>query len=121
MRSYCFILTGKMKSGKNHIQITRTGKRYPKPEFVEWRTNMLAQMPAIKQPFVGPVRMGVYYIPGDRLRRDAPGMLDALLHLLEKHGVVLDDAQVKKVSWEEAPIDRINPRCSVVIERFIQS
>ena len=110
-----FTLLGKMKSGKNHVQITRTGQRYPKKEFVAWRTDMLNQIDWHKSPITGRVSLNVDYVPGDALRRDVPGILDALLHLLEKAGILEDDAQVKNVDWLEWPMDRQHPKCRVMI------
>lgn len=111
-----FTLEGKLKSGKNHVQITRTGRRYPNKAFAAWRTEMLAGIPKLTRGFIGPVCMICDYVPGDLIRRDAPGMQDAILHLLEKGGIVLDDAQVKEVHWKEFPMDRKRPFCRVTIQ-----
>lgn len=117
MRSVMFTLDGQMKSGKNLVQVTRTGQRYPKKGFKVWRDAMLKQIPK-DAPFEGPVALIVDYVPGDLLRRDAPGILDALCHLLEKGGVLFDDAQVKNVNWYQWPLDREHPKCRVTIQEL---
>jgi len=117
--SLLFTLTGKLKSGKNHVQITRNGQRYPKKEFKVWRDAMLAQLNEYELfLFEGPVSLIVDYVPGDLLRRDVSGMLDAVFHILEKAGIVNDDAQVKNVQWHQWPMDRQNPQCRVTIEEI---
>lgn len=116
--SFTFVLSMQIPSGKNAVQITRTGKRYPGKRFQVWREAALVAvrnfMPR-KVTFDGPVEMVVDYVPGDRIRRDAPGLLDALCHLLEKSGLIFDDAQVKTVKWKELPVQKKCPRCVVTI------
>ena len=109
-------LHGKMKSGKNHVQITRTGRRYPNKSFSDWRDDMLGQIAYKGKPLQGRVSLSAWYVPGDRLRRDAPGILDALLHLFEKAGILEDDAQIKQVNWTEVVMDRHAPQCGIVLE-----
>lgn len=111
-----FTLHGTMKSGKNHVQITRTGRRYPNKSFSVWREEMLRQINYKGKPLQGRVGLSAWYSPGDRLRRDAPGILDALLHLFEKAGILEDDAQVKEVFWQEQAIDRQAPHCHIFLE-----
>lgn len=109
-----FHLKMQLPSGKNAVQITRRGKRYPTQRFKVWRKKAIAQ---IGEPlcFDGPVSMVVEYTPGDRIRRDVPGLLDALCHLIEKIGIVQDDAQVKNVQWTTCPVERGKPSCWVTI------
>jgi Holliday junction resolvase RusA-like endonuclease len=103
-------LSQQIPSGKNHVRITRTGRRYPTARFAQWRASAYSQVRAqlIRQPAwrewprQAPMALTVYYRPRDRRRRDVPGMLDALLHLLERAEVIQDDAQVKTVSWVSA-------------------
>ena len=111
-----FTMHGRMKSGKNHVQITRTGRRYPNKSFAIWRDEMLRQINYKGKPLQGRVGLSAWYTPGDRLRRDAPGILDALLHLLEKAGILTDDAQIKWVYWKERAIDRRAPQCVIALE-----
>jgi Holliday junction resolvase RusA-like endonuclease len=111
-----FTLHGKMKSGKNHVQITRTGRRYPNKSFSIWREEMLRQIDYKGKPLQGRVWLEVSYFPGDRLRRDAPGILDALLHLFEKSGILTDDAQIKEVSWQENAVQKYAPQCRILLD-----
>lgn len=104
-------LRDQIPSGKNHVRITRTGRRYPAARFAQWRASAYQQVraqlisqPAWRQwPNGAPMILIVSYRPLDRRRRDVPGMLDALLHLLERATVLQDDAQVKAVWWTRAP------------------
>lgn len=115
MNPLTFTLFGKMKSGKNQVMTTSRGMRYPKAQFKTWRTDMLNQIGNIERPFVGPVALVVDYVPQDKIRRDAPGILDALCHLLEKSGIVTDDAQVKTIYWTEFAPEKAG-HCTVTIK-----
>lgn len=114
MTSITFTLQGKMKSGKNQVMTTSRGMRYPKAQFKTWRTDMLRQIGMVDRPFVGPVGLVVDYVPQDKIRRDAPGILDAICHLLEKSGVVTDDAQVKAIHWTEFAQEK-SGRCTITV------
>jgi hypothetical protein len=111
-------IKGQIKSGKNHVQITRTGRRFPLKSFADWRDGVIDQIlpqgPFVKIP--PPLSIVIDYYPGDLIRRDAPGMIDALFHCFEKAGIVEDDAHFKAVLWREWPIHRENPRANVVIQ-----
>jgi Holliday junction resolvase RusA-like endonuclease len=110
MKVLAIRLSDQIPSGKNHVRITRAGRRYPTPRFAQWRASAYSQVRAqlISQPSwrewprQASMSLTVYYRPRDRRRRDVPGMLDALLHLLERAEVIEDDAQVKTVSWVSA-------------------
>ena len=89
-----FRLHGQLPGGKNAVQVTRTGHRYPNARFVAWRTAVLKQLKAQcaeVRPISTPCRLIVDYYSGDKRRRDIPGMLDALLHLCERGQLVADD------------------------------
>lgn len=113
--SLCVTLWGQIRGGKNNICITRTGHRYPNKKFEQWRAEMLRQCPPVAGPFTGPLHLIVDYVKGDRLRRDLPAMLDALLHLFGKAGYFVDDSQVVQVTWTPFPLDRKRPRCTVTL------
>lgn len=113
--SICFTIPMQLQSGKNRVLITRTGHRYPPKRFQAWRDDVMRCLPPIAGPYVGPLHLIVDYVPGDRRKRDVPGMLDALLHVLERGKCMLDDAQVKQVTWTPFPIDRQHPRCTVTL------
>ena len=116
---FTFVLRMQIPSGKNAVQITRTGKRYPGKRVKLWRDGAMDQLHrqilsgghAVK--FDGPVSMIVDYVPGYNIRRDVPGLLDALCHLIEKFGLVQDDAQVRSVTWTTFSVQPKRPRCSV--------
>ena len=66
----------------------------------------------------GPVALIADYVPGDLIKRDVDGMLSAIFHVIVKAGLLLDDAQVKNVSWHQWPLDRENPKCRVTIKEI---
>jgi Holliday junction resolvase RusA-like endonuclease len=117
------VLPGQCPSGKNAVQITRTGHRYPTKRFTTWRE---ASLSAIKEQVeqvkanVGhpmerhlhgpPYSLHVSYWPGDLRRRDVPGMLDAVFHVLERARLVEDDAHITHVQWTTEAVDRTTPR-----------
>lgn len=87
-----------MVSGKNAVQINpKTGRHYPNKRFVEWRSKFASAFNEfVKQysktfPIDYPVSVTILYTPGDKRRRDVPGMEDALWHLLEYYKIVEDD------------------------------
>jgi len=107
-----FSLTAPLPSGKNQVGIAwRNGKviRYPNKRFVQWREQagkeLLAQVKN-RMPLMGTLHMSVSYWPPDRVRRDVPGMLDALFHLLEHCWIVKDDSQISDVQWVSEPYVR---------------
>lgn len=113
--SLCFTIPFQLQSGKNRVLITRTGHRYPPKRFQAWRDAVLKCIPPMAGPYTGPLHIIVDYVPGDKRKRDVPGMLDALLHVLERGRCMLDDAQVKQVTWTPFPLDRKRPRCTVTL------
>jgi len=117
-----FTLLGQMQSGKNRVLITRTGHRYPPKRFAVWRdekvNDCLRHLKGDYSPFYSyrePILLTVQYWPGDLKRRDVPGMLDAMCHILERAQVVSDDAQIKAVDWQEMDLDRKNPRVLITL------
>lgn len=81
---------------------------------------MLRQINYKGKPLQGGVALHAWYTPGDRLRRDAPGIQDALLHLFEKAGILTDDSQIKLVYWKEKIINRRAPQCRIVLETLYE-
>ena len=111
-------LTGQIPSGKNAVKITRTGKRYPDMRFKLWRQEALKQLG--KQldtvfPTTKPVTLIIDYTPSDQRRRDLPGMLDALCHLLEKAELVKDDAQVVQCTWKTFAPDKASAGITMTV------
>lgn len=87
---------GQCPSGKNAVKITRTGHRYPSQRFIEWRRSAMKQLEeqGVKAYKIDkPCNIKIDYYSGDRRRRDAPGIVDAIYHLLDKKqfNVVEDD------------------------------
>lgn len=90
-------LKGQCTSGKNAVIVTRTGHRFPSKRFIDWRRDAMEQIKPqldaldIDMPLDHPVSVDIEYTAKDRIKRDVPGIIDALWHLLEKGGVVKDD------------------------------
>lgn len=102
MRTLSFYISGQIHGGKNHIGITKTGKRYPKKEFVEFRNHALKDLAPYLQgepPFEGPIRVYVGYCKSDRRRRDLPALIDGLWHVFERAAIVNDDSQFEELVW----------------------
>ena len=109
-------LTGQVRGGKNNMGVTKTGIHYPKPEWARWRDAMLAQ---VQRQFSGdPIdcecKAVIRYWAGDRKRRDIPAILDAIWHVLERSGVVKDDALIKSVEFHGL-YDKANPKAVIVL------
>ena len=95
-----FNLKGQCLSGKNQMQVDpRTGRHYPTKRFAAWRDE---QVMKCKRPSYQPIgdllSAKVVFTHADKRRRDVPGMLDALCHVLERAGVVKDDSLI--VNWD---------------------
>lgn len=105
-----FTLYGQLPSGKNAVIVTRTGHRFPAKRFKLWREDALiqlrTQMCGQCFPLREQVALNCLYTPGDKRIRDVPGMLDALCHLIVKAGLLMDDGQVRRVTWIENVMDR---------------
>ncbi len=89
-KSCSFVITGQTPSGKNAVVVTRSGHRYPQARFVNWRKEALKQLPKLKM-IEAPCSVMIDYFPSDNRRRDVPGIIDALWHLLERGGLIKDD------------------------------
>lgn len=130
---YC----GQMTSGKNAQGTAWPGGRkvtYPKARFKNWRAEFQHQVQrqVYAQLYRNPLRGGVlfpagvavafrvHYWPGDRRRRDMPGMLDAIWHAAEKkHGglLVIDDSQFTTcLGWTPHAPDKGHPRLHLHLE-----
>src|SRR2546428_9640902 len=102
MTRLVFRLLGQALSGKNHLQTTRYGRRYPTKAFAAWRDDMVIQLRQQHRearaqgvlPLRGPVALTAVFHHGDHRVRDLPGLLDALCHVLERATVVADDGQI---------------------------
>ena len=97
-----FSITGQLKSGKNNMGITRSGKHYPRPEWARWRDDVVDQLRAQdkrRQAIDAPCSIVVSYTAGDRIRRDVPGILDAMFHCFERADIIADDRWFVNVKW----------------------
>ena len=112
-------LSGQVRGGKNHINITRTGKRYPTAEWAAWRDKMVWQVRSqVKGPkpiFSKPCNALIRYWAGDKKRRDVPAILDSLFHVLEKSGIVKDDVLLDCITFH-TDYDKEHPRVFIEIE-----
>ena len=81
--------------------VTKTGLHFPRPEWKLWRDKSIAQVHAQKPPqgVSVPCRATIRYWAGDRKRRDVPAILDAIWHVIERSGVLVDDSQIKEVDF----------------------
>lgn len=113
-----FSITGQIPSGKNAVVVTRTGMRFPAKRFKLWREEVIKQLsPQVSVyaqegaclPLESTISLECEYTPGDRRVRDVPGMLDALLHVIVKAGLLVDDGLVWAVTWRRNEMDRQQP------------
>lgn len=109
-----FSIVGQMTSGKNSVVVTRSGMRFPSKRFKAWRDDVLPQLEIQRGqcawfPLQTPITLECEYTPGDRRVRDVPGMLDALLHVIVKAGLLTDDGLVWAVTWRRNEMDRQRP------------
>jgi Holliday junction resolvase RusA-like endonuclease len=119
-----FRLDLQLKSGKNRVLTTRTGHRYAPKAFTEWRGAALQQLaPQVTQykpllPVQSPVRLRCDYTPSDCRVRDVDGMLGALLHVIVKAGLLVDDGQVYEVEWTRQAVNREKPGLMFSLEQL---
>lgn len=130
------VLAGQMPSGKNQIGTQVIGgqlHRFPQARFEKWRGSAYAQLDRQRGAWAKlttPARIEIRYWPGDLLKRDVPGVEDALAHLLEWcpiHGknkrlkphcplpFVADDALIESWAFERMPLDRVRPRLELAL------
>jgi Holliday junction resolvase RusA-like endonuclease len=111
-------IAGQIRGGKNAVQITRTGRRYPGACFARWKADavaqLLKQLPRGWQAIAKPVNVRLEYFAGDRRRRDQPAVIDAIWHALEKAGVVTDDTHLW-ITESSRGYDKANPRAIITI------
>ena len=117
-----FCIYGIIRGGKNHIGITRTGRRYPHANWAIWREGILRQLKNLViqdlVPYDKPCKIVFSYWSGDHLRRDVPAMLDSLFHCFERAGIIKDDSLFKTVEWNDQGYDKKNPRVEIGIQEI---
>ena len=123
MKKFEFKIHGAIKGGKNHINITRTGHRYPNRKWAEWRDQVVREIREElknkeKDMITTPCQMQVIYTPNDAKRRDMPAMIDAIFHCLERAGLVKDDYLIQRLRWYQMPKDVKNSGTSIEIEEI---
>jgi len=118
-----YTIKGQVRGGKNSMVVTRTGKHYPRRPFTQYRDAAYWQI--LEQRIPGTPRIEdnrwlwtFDYTPADRRRHDAPAILDAVFHVLEKALVVSDDSFIKKIIFVEHEPDRENPRIEIQAKRL---
>jgi Holliday junction resolvase RusA-like endonuclease len=88
-------IKGQIRGGKNSVQTTKTGHRYPNKMWAKWRDEAVksvkAQLPAYFETINVHQPVRLTYLAGDKRRRDQPAIIDAVWHVLEKAGVISDD------------------------------
>ena len=114
-------ITGQIRGGKNAIRTTQTGQRYPTKTFKDWSAKACLQiweqtgLPHEIKPFDEPLWININYWPGDARVRDIPAIVDALFHVLEAAGVVVNDKWFQEMRYEQHEIDKANPRVELEI------
>ena len=115
-----FCIYGIIRGGKNHIGITRTGRRYPLKNWAIWRDDMVRQLKNLViqdlVPYDKTCKIVFNYWTGDHRRRDVPAMLDSLFHCFERAGIIEDDSLFKSVTWYYRGYDKKNPRVEIEIQ-----
>jgi hypothetical protein len=119
-----FTLRGQIRGGKNNVQITRTGHRYPNKTFAAWRDEAVRQIESFgprgynENPWKCRCEAIIDYTPGDLKVRDVPAMMDALWSVLVKAGVLADDGLIRNVVWREHPLDREAPSVRIELRKL---
>ncbi len=131
-------LEGQCTSGKNAVIVTRTGHRFPCKRFIDWRADAIAQIhPQLEAqraslerkgvifPIAFPVSVQIEYWAQDNRRRDAPGIIDALWHLIEKIGIVTDDVLLggvkQSLQFHNCGVDKTQVGVTIVIKGSYES
>lgn len=111
-----YTMTGQIRGGKNNICITKSGHRYPNKEWAAWRDTQVYSLKAQRsdKTLDMPCFLSVDYVASNKQRRDIPAILDAIMHCLEKSGIVADDALIKHV-YIRTGYDKDNPRATLKI------
>lgn len=123
MKTLKFKILGSIPSGKNSVIVTRTGKRFPSKRFVEWRAKAVdqlsAQLPKDFAAIKGTCSVKLYYWAPDLRKRDVPGIIDSIWHVLERLEIIENDYLFGgidgRVDYEACGVDRKNPRVELVL------
>ena len=111
-------ISGQIRGGKNSVQTTKTGRRYPNKVWAKWRDaavrEVATQIPKGWKPISEPTNIRMEYWAGDKRRRDMPAIIDAAFHVLEKAGFTEDDTYLW-VKESTRSYDKQNPRLIITI------
>jgi len=114
-------ITGQVAAGKNNIQTTKSGHRYPNPSFERWAKSAYQQIHLQQRQrprFALTINLHILidYWPGDRRTRDIPAIVDAVFHVLEKMDVVENDRQFKRCDFREHDMTKTDPRVRMTLQ-----
>lgn len=110
------ITISNVRGEKNNLIVTRTGLRFPRPEWARWRDAAVKEVrtqAGDSTPISEPTDIELHYYAGDKRRRDMPAVVDAVFHVLEKAGVVADDSLLW-VAKSSRGYDKDNPRAEII-------
>lgn len=111
-------ISNQIRGGKNSVQTTNTGRRYPNKVWAKWRDaavrEVVAQIPKGWRAISEPTNIRMEYHAGDKRRRDMPAIIDAAFHVLEKSGFCLDDTYLW-VAESTRSYDKQNPRLIITV------
>ncbi len=134
------VLTGQYPSGKNQIKMSAPKAhfimKFPQASFEKWRGTSYAQLDRQRGAWAKlliPAKITIQCYKGDLIGRDAPGVQDAILHLLEWCPVhskkvcrkrqcnlpfVANDNLLEAVDFRRPILDREHPRVELLIEPY---
>ena len=111
---------GQIRGGKNNMQMTRTGRHYPNPEWARYRDRVVRQLKeqvkGVYAPISVPCRVSISYWKGDLRKRDVPAILDSIWHCLERAEIIEDDCLIEDVDFSNIGLDREDPRVDIILE-----
>jgi hypothetical protein len=113
-------LKGQPKGSKNNILVLRNGMRIPNPKFKAWSIKTIGeirlQTPYKFEPLTNrSLVWNIEYTPEDNRRRDCTGILDGIMHCLEKSKIVSDDCIIKHLRYNELTANKSNPGVIITV------
>ena len=84
---------------------TRTGKRYPNPLYTRWLHFNISRIAAItlEAPISDPMRLEGTFQPPNRGKYDLDNHLKPCQDLLQRAGIIVDDALIHEVNMRKVP------------------
>lgn len=118
-----FVITGAPRTKKTSNRIVRCGrfsKILPSEAFLEWQksaaTSLLDAKMVHSFPISEPLNCRALFFR-ERSVGDACGFYQGLADLLQHHGIVKNDSQLRSWDGSRLLVDRQNPRVIVTLER----